>query len=156
MADRLISFDRSAHMARIRSKHTRPEIQVRQILHAMGYRFRLHRRDLPGSPDIVLPRFKALIHVHGCFWHQHAGCRLARLPKARPEYWLPKLARNVERDEKVLAEAETLGWKPLVVWECETQDSDLLKIRLRAWLSSVPVSPASSACRAAAARRAQP
>ena len=126
-------------MARIRGKDTRPELRVRQVLHAMGYRFRLHRRDLPGSPDIALPRLRALIHVHGCFWHQHPGCRLARLPKTRPEYWLPKLARNAARDEEAINKAIGLGWRPLVIWECETENVPALKDHLRTWLTSLGV-----------------
>lgn len=137
MPDRLTPAERSAHMARIRGKHTLPEVRVRQLLHGLGYRFRLHRRDLPGSPDIVLPRLRAVVNVHGCFWHQHPGCRLARLPKTRPEYWLPKLARNAARDEQALRDLAALGWRPLVVWECETKTQEALRTRLRNWLKSL-------------------
>lgn len=153
MPDRLTPAERSAHMARIPGKHTKPELRVRQLLHAMGYRFRLHRRDLPGSPDVALPRLRALIHVHGCFWHQHPGCRLARQPKSRLEYWLPKLARNVARDEKALQDAVVQGWRPLVVWECETRDVDALRGRLDAWLTGLPSPARGEAGRAAAGPR---
>src|SRR5687767_9300511 len=106
-------------MRRIRKRDTKPEILVRRIAHALGYRFRLHRRDLPGSPDIVFPGKRKVVLVHGCFWHQHEGCRLKRQPKSRREYWLPKLARNVQRDEEVRGELAELGWNALVMWECE-------------------------------------
>ena len=152
MFDRLTPTERSAQMARIQGKHTRPEVRARQALHAMGYRFRLHRRDLPGSPDIVLPRHKALICVHGCFWHQHPGCRLARQPKSRPEYWLPKLARNVARDEVAMVEAARLGWRALVIWECETARPEELAARLWAWLTALPPPTRVAAGRAAAGR----
>jgi len=130
MNDRLSPEERSAHMRRIRGRDTRPEMRVRQLLHRMGYRFRLHRRDLPGSPDIVLPRLRAAIFVHGCFWHQHAGCRLARLPKSRPEYWLPKLERNAERDGHAIAALVKAGWRAIVIWECETMEADGLWAKL--------------------------
>ena len=121
-------------MARVGGKNTKPEVVVRRLLHALGFRFRLHRRDLPGSPDIVLPKYCAAIQVHGCFWHQHEGCRYGKLPHSRPEYWLPKLARNVERDAESLAKLEVLGWRVLVIWECETRDADTLRGRLSEFL----------------------
>jgi DNA mismatch endonuclease (patch repair protein) len=110
-------------MRAVAQKNTGPELKVRRRLHALGYRFRLHRRDLPGTPDIVLPRYKAVILVHGCFWHQHPGCRRAARPQTRQGYWLPKLDRNVARDAAALAALETLGWRVLVVWECELRAS---------------------------------
>ena len=121
---------RSALMARIRSVDTRPEIAVRRLLHAMGYRFRLHRRDLPGKPDIVLPRHRLAIFVHGCFWHQHAGCRLASRPKTRQDYWTPKLAGNVARDEAAQAALRKLGWRVEVIWECDARDPVRLQERV--------------------------
>lgn len=124
------AFDRTEIMRSIRKKHTRPEMTVRRLLHAMGMRFRLHRRDLPGSPDVTLPRHRAVVLVHGCFWHQHTGCRLAKLPRARPDYWLPKLARNVERDDQAEAALKALGWRVLVVWECEVRAQEQLRARL--------------------------
>src|SRR5262249_16831095 len=115
--------------------NTRPEIRVRKLLHALGYRFRLHRRDLPGSPDIVLPRLRIAIFVHGCFWHQHSGCRLARKPKSRPEYWLPKLERNTARDHEANGRRHELGRRSVTIWECETKDEDDLRARLLGLLS---------------------
>ena len=111
-------------MSRIGSANTRPEMAVRQTLHAQGFRFRLHRRDLPGKPDIVLPRYRAAVFVHGCFWHQHHGCRLASWPKSRTEYWGPKLGRNVERDALAVKGLEELGWRALIVWECDTRSPE--------------------------------
>jgi DNA mismatch endonuclease (patch repair protein) len=126
-----ISPLRSRIMRSITKKNTRPELAVRQVLHAMGLRFRLHRRDLPGTPDVVLPRHRAAVLVHGCFWHQHADCKHAKLPRTRPEYWLPKLARNAERDVRSKAALKSAGWRVFVVWECETKDRQALARRLR-------------------------
>jgi DNA mismatch endonuclease, patch repair protein len=136
MKDRLTPAERSAQMRRITKRDTKPELTVRRAIHAMGFRFRLHRSDLPGTPDIVLPRHRKVILVNGCFWHQHKGCRLARQPKSRLEYWLPKLARNVERDKAMRAALEAAGWNPLVIWECETQDPQLLQDVLQGFLVS--------------------
>lgn len=134
MQDRLTPEQRSAHMRRIGKRNTSPEIAVRRSLHATGYRFRLHRTDLPGTPDIVLPRHRVALLVHGCFWHQHPGCRLARLPKSRLNYWLPKLSRNKERDRAVRDKLVKRGWQPIIIWECETKDESVLKQRLFAAL----------------------
>ncbi|WP_100253296.1 very short patch repair endonuclease [Methylobacterium sp. UNC300MFChir4.1] len=117
-----------------KARGTKPELLVRRSLHSLGYRFRLHRRDLPGSPDIVLPRHRVAIQVHGCFWHQHEGCRHANLPRSRTAYWHPKLARNVERDVRTNAALRALGWRVLVLWECELKDLDALRDRLRTYL----------------------
>lgn len=122
-ADPPISVTRSRTMRAVAQKDTKPELRVRRRLHALGYRFRLHRRDLPGTPDIVLPRHKAVILVHGCFWHQHPGCRHAKRPYMRQDYWLPKLDRNMARDAKAIAALEALGWRVLVLWECELRES---------------------------------
>ncbi|WP_018289975.1 very short patch repair endonuclease [Verrucomicrobium sp. 3C] len=103
MPDRLSPEERSAHMRRIRKVDTKPELVVRRLAHQLGYRFRLHRADLPGTPDLVFPRLRKAILVHGCFWHQHAGCRLARMPRSRLNYWLPKLKRNQWRDTQAMA-----------------------------------------------------
>lgn len=114
-------------MARIRKAHTKPELVVRRTAHRLGYRFRLHRRDLPGCPDLVFPRLRKAIFVHGCFWHRH-GCTLSgKLPKTRTEYWLPKLARNAERDEQATSALLASGWSVLTVWECETRDPSALE-----------------------------
>lgn len=121
-------------MARVRSEDTGPEKTLRSLLHAMGYRFRLHRQDLPGSPDVVLPGRRAAIFVHGCFWHGHDCKRGDRPPKTNAEYWSRKRAGNVTRDKKRRAELEALGWRVLVVWECEIKDAEALKDKLRAFL----------------------
>lgn len=105
-----------------RGKDTKPELFLRRALHAMGYRFRLHLSDLPGTPDIVFPSRRAAIQVHGCFWHQHEGCRHAVRPRTRSEYWLPKLDRNVQRDRENEARLRAMGWRLLLVWECELAD----------------------------------
>lgn len=120
-------------MQAVKSKDTTPEIIVRRLLHRLGYRFRLHRKDLPGRPDIVLPKFRKAIFVHGCFWHAH-GCAKGQPPKSRQEYWLPKLEANVNRDRAKIDELERLGWGVLVVWQCETKDADGLGRRLQAFV----------------------
>ncbi|WP_244114906.1 very short patch repair endonuclease [Burkholderia cepacia] len=117
-------------MARVRQRDTQPEIAVRRALHNMGFRFRLHRKDLPGCPDVVLPRFRLAIFVHGCFWHQHAGCGKAKLPSTRADWWKAKLQRNVCRDEEAVGLLEDLGWRAEVIWECETFDPSRLRARL--------------------------
>jgi DNA mismatch endonuclease (patch repair protein) len=124
----------SAHMRRIRKTDTKPELVVRRLVHGMGYRYRLYRRDLPGTPDLVFPGLRKVIFVHGCFWHQH-DCRLGRKqPTANPEYWLPKLARNVVRDDWAQAQLATLGWQVLAVWECQTRDVGGLSASIKAFL----------------------
>lgn len=124
--DRLTPEHRSWLMSRIRGKDTKPELYVRRMVHAEGYRYRLHRKSLPGSPDLVFPGRKKVIFVHGCFWHQH-GCKMSKMPKTRPEYWFEKLERNRMRDEKNRLELEDLGWQVLIVWECETKRYEQLK-----------------------------
>lgn len=114
-------------MSGIRSKNTGPEVSVRKLLHGLGYRFRLHRKDLPGKPDIVLPRHRLAIFVHGCFWHQHGGCRLASMPKTRQDYWLPKLAGNIARDAGASQKLQQQGWTVATIWECETRQPHLLE-----------------------------
>nr|WP_262984958.1 DNA mismatch endonuclease Vsr [Sphingomonas daechungensis] len=106
-------------------------MRVRRLLHRMGFRFRLHRCDLPGKPDVVLPRYRLAILVHGCFWHQHPGCRHARLPRTRQNYWLPKLARTQERDLRNVVELNRLGWRTLTIWECSVDKLDKLEAILR-------------------------
>lgn len=107
-------------MSRIKGKNTAPEMLVRSTLHAMGYRFRLHCRTLPGRPDIVLPKYGVVLFVHGCFWHRH-GCKFSYTPKSRVTFWQTKFNQNVDRDRKVLAELKSLGWKVITVWECESK-----------------------------------
>lgn len=131
LSDHLSSAERSAHMRRIRKVDTKPELIVRQAAHAAGLRFRLHRSDLPGSPDLVFSGRRIALFVHGCFWHQHDSCRLSRQPKSRLEYWLPKLRRNQERDREAAASLAALGWHVMIVWECETADSAMLDRRMR-------------------------
>ncbi|MCQ0990556.1 very short patch repair endonuclease [Jiella sp. LLJ827] len=123
-------------MSRVRGKNTKPELYVRRLLHGMGYRYRLHRRDLPGNPDIVFGKRRKAIFVHGCFWHRHPdpGCRLTRTPKSRLEFWEPKFAANVARDARHQAALEAMGWKVLVVWECELVDKEQVKNELRHFL----------------------
>lgn len=122
MTDVVDPETRSRMMSGIRSKDTKPEMLVRQTLFAAGYRFRLHRRDLPGAPDIVMPGRKIAIFIHGCFWHRHKGCRLAKLPATRPDFWKAKLEGNVERDMRAIKALVALDWRVLVVWECATKD----------------------------------
>ncbi|MCF5686490.1 very short patch repair endonuclease [Pseudomonas sp. PA-1-3F] len=124
-------MSRSDIMRAVKRAHTAPEIVVRQALHALGLRFRLHRRDLPGSPDIVLPKFRTVVFVHGCFWHRHPDCRYATTPKSRQEYWLPKFEANVGRDARKEAQLRDLGWRVVVMWECETKSFEALEARLR-------------------------
>ena len=119
---------RSRNMAAIKSKNTKPEIKVRQLLHSMGYRFRLHMKDLPGNPDIVLKKYKTVIYVNGCFWHRHPNCKYASTPKTRTSFWSQKFQSNVERDNKNYIKIKNLGWKYIVVWECELKNkSDLVE-----------------------------
>lgn len=129
---------RSRMMAGIQGKHTRPELAVRAGLSTSRIRYRLHRSDLPGRPDVVVPRFRAAILVHGCFWHAHHDCRFAKLPATRPEFWREKLAANVARDEDAAALLSLLGWRVLIVWECATRamDPPALADALTTWLES--------------------
>ncbi|MGR1216558.1 very short patch repair endonuclease [Metapseudomonas otitidis] len=122
---------RNELMRSIRRKDTAPEIVTRKLLHSLGLRFRLHRKSLPGSPDIVLPKHRTVVFVHGCFWHRHPGCRYASTPKTRQEFWLPKFAANVERDARKEAQLREMGWRVLVIWECETRGLPELEERLR-------------------------
>lgn len=135
MADHLTSEQRSWNMGRIRSKETLPEKAVRSLLHRMGYRFRLHRKDLPGRPDIVLPKHKAVIFVHGCFWHRHDGCKYAYTPKSRVGFWQKKFLDNVLRDSRNREELGKLGWRVLCVWECELRDMVSLRQELKTALT---------------------
>jgi DNA mismatch endonuclease (patch repair protein) len=129
-------MDRSENMRRIRSKDMRPELAVRSLVHRIGYRFRLHRKDLPGKPDLVFVSRRKVIFVHGCFWHSHEGCKVAHLPKSNQSYWGPKLERNRARDAKHLAALAAAGWKALVIWECEITDIEDLRRRLGRFLQA--------------------
>ncbi len=121
---------RSEIMRRVKSRDTRPEKKVRSLLHSLGFRFRLHRKDLPGHPDIVLPKHSAAIFVHGCFWHRHPGCPRATTPGTRKDYWSSKFQRNIARDARNQDDLRSIGWRVLVVWECELRDVDGVKRRL--------------------------
>jgi DNA mismatch endonuclease (patch repair protein) len=127
MVDHLTPEKRSWNMSRIRSGNTKPEMIVRSVLHRMGYRFMLHRKDLPGKPDIVLPKYNTVIFVHGCYWHRHEGCKYAYNPKSRIDFWQKKFKSNVERDKKNRMALEELGWNVKVIWECEIKNQETLK-----------------------------
>jgi DNA mismatch endonuclease (patch repair protein) len=122
--DKLSARRRSENMRRIGSKDTKPEIALRSLLHKAGYRYRLHSSALPGKPDLIFPRRKAVIFVHGCFWHLHWRCQDGHIPESRADYWVPKLNRNVQRDKRVRTELRALGWRVLVVWECELKSPE--------------------------------
>jgi DNA mismatch endonuclease (patch repair protein) len=132
--DKLSADRRSENMRRIRSAGMKPEILVRRLAHELGYRFRLHRRDLPGKPDLVFVARRKVIFVHGCFWHQHRHCVDGRLPKSNKAYWKPKLSQNVKRDASARARLARAGWRSLVIWECETMEVVRLQKRLRQFL----------------------
>ncbi len=123
-------------MASIKGKSTKPELVVRRMAHRLGYRFRLHRKDLPGSPDLVFPRLKLAVFVHGCFWHRHKACRYAYSPKTNVEFWDRKFKNNVLRDVRAKEGLEDMGWRVAIIWECETQDP----VELRKTLSAIVVS----------------
>jgi DNA mismatch endonuclease (patch repair protein) len=129
--DRLTPQRRSWNMSRIRGSDTGPEKRVRSLLHRLGFRFSLRRRELPGRPDIVLPKRRTAIFVHGCFWHQHTGCGNAVIPKTRTEFWNSKLRGNVKRDQIVIRALRQLGWRVLIVWECELEKADKLERKLQ-------------------------
>lgn len=133
--DRISAKHRSWNMSRIRGRDTKPELIVRSVIHHLGYRFSLRRRDVPGRPDLVLPRHNLVLFVHGCFWHRHVKCRFAYLPKSNVAFWLEKFHRNVERDAEVRRELQRLGWRVVVIWECETEGLDRLALRLQRALS---------------------
>lgn len=122
MTDKLDPVRRSANMARVRGKDTGPELRVRRAAHRLGLRFRLHRKDLPGKPDLVLPKYRLAVFVHGCFWHRHEGCRRATMPASRTEFWTAKFAATISRDRRQIAELQALGWRAVVIWECELKD----------------------------------
>lgn len=126
--------ERSQLMASVRSKDTRPERTVRQFVHRLGFRFRLHRKDLPGTPDLVFPGRRAVILVHGCFWHRHAGCKDASMPKSNVEFWHHKFEENVARDKRNIEKLRASGWRTLVIWECELQEIGNLTERIANFL----------------------
>jgi DNA mismatch endonuclease (patch repair protein) len=134
--DTLTREQRSERMSRVRGADTKPEMIVRRLAHGLGYRYRLHRRDLPGKPDLVFPSRRKAIFVHGCFWHRHPDptCALARLPKSRLEFWRAKLEGNRERDERNEARLRDMGWGVLIVWECQLRDRPALERTIRGFL----------------------
>jgi DNA mismatch endonuclease, patch repair protein len=132
--DSITKEKRSWVMSRVGGKNTGPEMVVRRIVHAMGYRYRLHQAKLPGKPDLVFAGRRAVIFVHGCFWHRHDDCKLARMPKSRLEFWGPKLKANKIRDARKIEELKSAGWRVLVVWECELVDTEGLRSRLAGFL----------------------
>ena len=138
MADKLTPEQRSENMKRIRSKDTKPEVAVRKLVHAMGHRYRLHRKDLPGKPDLVFGPKRKVIFVHGCFWHGHEreGCLDSRAPKSNTGYWSPKLIGNKARDVRNVQALKSDGWKVLSVWECETRSTETLARKIRRFLTS--------------------
>ncbi len=128
---------RSSIMSTVKNRNTKPELIVRSMLHRMGYRFRIHRRDLPGNPDITLPKHKKIVFVHGCFWHGHKKCRRAKRPTTNQEFWNKKLNSNIKRDNKNVLELNKAGWQTLVVWSCEIKDKDNLMQRLQNFIAGV-------------------
>jgi len=133
--DNLSLEKRSWNMAQIRSKNTKPEILVRKLLHSIGYRFRLGRTDIPGRPDILLPKYKTAIYVHGCFWHRHEGCKYAYTPKSKIEFWNNKFATNIKRDQEVSEKIKNSDWRQLIIWECQTRNKDQLIVTLTEFLN---------------------
>lgn len=131
MPESISSGRRSWIMSRVAAKNTLAELRVRKVAHSLGLRFRLHRGDLPGKPDIVFPKYRVVVFVHGCFWHRHPGCKRARMPKTNQIYWRKKFKSNMVRDRRVTAEMVSLGWRVLVFWECESSDPDAIARRLR-------------------------
>lgn len=136
VVDVITPAERSALMSRIRGKSTKPETLVRSMAHSLGYRFRLHRRDLPETPDIVFPRLRKVILVHGCFWHQHHGCRYAYKPKSNSSFWEKKFSSNSARDKQNKKDLRRLGWDVLIVWECESKNVNKLVVKLEKFLST--------------------
>lgn len=133
--DNLSSAERSEQMSKVRSTNSKPEMFVRAMVHGMGYRYRLHRADLPGKPDLVFPGRVKVIFVHGCFWHRHGEkCPLTRMPKSRVEFWSEKLGKNRIRDEKNIRALRAAGWGVLILWECELRKPDLVRKRIERFL----------------------
>lgn len=136
MSDNLTPEQRRKTMARVKSQNTTPEIKVRCLAHALGFRFRLHRKDLPGKPDLVFPKLKKIILVHGCFWHGHDGCEASKRPSSNEEYWNKKLDRNKKRDQDNLKRLRSTHWEPLIIWECQTKDQNELGLIISDFLKN--------------------
>ncbi len=130
-ADIVTQDQRSKNMSRIKGKNTKPEMIVRSVCHEMGLRYRLHRKDLPGKPDLVFPKYRLCLFVHGCFWHRHPSCKYAYTPKSRLDFWLPKLAKNVDRDINAQRALEVSGWRVSIIWECQTKNTDTLRTEIQ-------------------------
>ncbi len=143
MADIFSKSRRSRIMSRIGSKDTGPELIVRRLIHALGFRFRLHRKDLPGTPDIVFPKYKKVIFVHGCFWHGHPGCKRATIPATRTEFWRNKIGKTMAGDKRNAEKLRELGWAVLTIWQCEIKKSnkEALSKKIRAFLTEAPTLP---------------
>lgn len=138
MPDRLSPEQRSHNMSRVKGRDTKPELLVRSIIHRLGYRFRLHAKNLPGRPDVVLPRHRKVVFVHGCFWHGHPGCRRAARPSTNREFWDKKIEGNIARDEANVEALRAAGWKVLVVWQCAMKERGRLEQTLSEFLSTGP------------------
>ena len=130
-ADVVTPEQRSSNMSKIKGTNTKPEMIVRSMCHELGLRYRLHRKDLPGTPDLVFPKHRLCLFVHGCFWHRHPGCKYAYTPKSRLDFWLPKLAKNVERDINAQRALEVSGWRVSIIWECQTKNRDTLRTEIQ-------------------------
>jgi DNA mismatch endonuclease (patch repair protein) len=154
--DTVTPATRSRMMAAVRSKNTKPELAVRTLVHELGFRFRLHRTDLPGTPDLVFPRLRCVLFVHGCFWHRHPSCPATTTPKDNAEYWATKFKRNVERDRSAAKELRTMGWHVLVIWQCQTRDGPRLRQKLKRFLDRQSAKAAGSKRDARTGRRAIP
>ena len=154
MTDIVDSNRRSELMAGIRGRDTTPERMVRRVAHRMGLRFRLHRKDLPGRPDLVFPKHRLVVFVHGCFWHRHQGCRYAYTPKSRVTFWSEKFAANVARDARQEAALRTLGWRVLIIWECETRHKAAVERRLSALIPGEESTPTRKSALSVATRSA--
>ena len=141
MADVHSIATRSYNMSRIRSKDTKPEMLVRKFLHALGFRFRLHVKELPGKPDLVLPKYKTVIFIHGCFWHGHEGCKYDLVPKTKTEWWLNKINGNIANDAKAIAALQQAGWKIITVWQCDLRPARLPETRFALTSATRPYAP---------------
>lgn len=137
MTDTLSKSARSERMSRIKGRDTGPELIVRRLIHAMGYRYRLHQKGLPGRPDLVFASRRKIVFVHGCFWHRHdnSACKLARMPRSRTEFWRPKLEANAVRDKKAIESLKSSGWDVLVIWECELKDRAFLQSKIKSFFN---------------------
>lgn len=139
MTDTLSPEERSERMSRVRNKDSIPEMKLRRLVHGLGYRYRLHVGKLPGKPDLVFPGRRSVIFMHGCFWHRHPGCKLARLPKSKLDFWVEKLEANKQRDITHQKQLRELGWRVLVIWECEMADLETVSLRVKEFLDTEQV-----------------